>query len=189
VTKALPGPALLDGVTVVPLARRAGGLVLTVSSPRHSLAHTVHPSPRDVTLRHAASGSRLRIDLPGVHVHGDVDQAAALHIGGLPVPARLVADGTTGTARVESWFSALPGTHSLQLALGGEKPVRLGLDLHVAGDGRVTVRRHTAAKKKAARAPSHPSLRAAVRRVPGLAPALRRLRPVVRRLRARASRQ
>jgi glycosyltransferase involved in cell wall biosynthesis len=181
----MPGAALLDGMTVVPFARRSRALVLAVSSPEHPLARAVHPQPQDVSVQHTVSGSRLRIELRDVHARGSVEREGALHIGGLPVPARLVADPGGGSVRLESWLSALPGTHPLQLALGG-KPVGLGLALRVAGDGQVTAQRHLPPKARTKGGPlSHPALRAAVRRVPGLAPALRRLRPVVRRLRAR----
>ena len=90
-------------------------------------------SPDDVHLSTDATGARVVIDLPGLHVDGDGSRPAAL-------PARRAAAAArrwsprAGAARVESWFSALPGTARLELELDGTRtPLKLVLEV---GSGR-----------------------------------------------------
>jgi poly(ribitol-phosphate) beta-N-acetylglucosaminyltransferase len=169
-----PSPALVGGAPVVPYISKSGNLALAVDVPQTSLMVEIRLQPEDVHVTHGASGTRVIIELPEVHVVGAGERRCALHIGKLPVPGRLVADPETGTARVESWLSALPGRHRLSLALDGTV-TPLKLDAVVAQDGGVTVerpRRH-AATTRTSRAHR---LRSVARRVPGLASVVRAVR-------------
>ncbi|MDQ1620555.1 MAG: hypothetical protein QOE19_3124 [Actinomycetota bacterium] len=170
----LPEPALVDGTPVVPSVTKNGNVILAVDVPQVPLAAKLRLQPRDVQVTHGASGSRMVIELPGLHVSGDGERPCAVRIGKLPVPGRLIAAGTTGQARVESWLSAVPGRHRLSLELQG-KVTPLGLVAVVAQDGRVQIER---ARKTTAAPQSAGSrrLRAVVRRVPGLRRALRGVR-------------
>jgi hypothetical protein len=171
----VPERALIDGRPVAPYISRSGNLALAVDVPKVSLVTKAGLRPGDVHVTHGVSGSRLVLELPHVHVAGDGQRACAVRIGKLPVPARLVADGATGRARIESWLSALPGRHRLALDLDGQV-TPLGLDAVVAQDGGVTIARTRPAKKPASKPVRAPRLRAMARRVPGLRGAYRAVR-------------
>lgn len=174
----LPASALLTGLAVVPYASSGGNLALAVASHDVALVGRALPRPEDVRLNADVTGSRLVVDLPLLHVDGDSRRNGTLRLGGLPLPATLVAEG--GTARVESWFSALPGQSDLELDLDGTS-IALRVALNVRQDGTM---RPVRASAKASRAKGdpfrhQPAWRRVARRIPGarwVARALRRAR-------------
>ena len=160
----LAAPALLSGLPVLPYNSLGGNLALAVDHREAALVKRALPQPEDVHLSTDATGARVVIDLPGIHVDGAGRRRAALRLGGLPLPATVVA--SAGAARVESWFSALPGTARLELDLDGTR-TPLKLVLKVGQDGTVTPARQ-APKPPAATSPPRPRWRRAAGRVPGV---------------------
>ncbi|MGZ4615096.1 MAG: glycosyltransferase family 2 protein [Actinomycetes bacterium] len=172
-------PALVDGVPVGAYRAKSGNLALAVAVPQVGLIESAQVRPDDVHISHGPSGSRLHIDLPRVHVAGDGVRTGTLSLGGLPLPARLVADGATSTARLESWFSALPGNHRLVVNLDGESTT-LHVVLQVAQDGTVRAQREPVKPVRTKKALRTPRLRKVARRVPGLRDAYRSARRKLR---------
>jgi hypothetical protein len=168
----LPAPALLSGLPAVPYRTRSGNLAVAVDSREVPLIGTVLPAPSNVHVSSEPTGSRLRVDVPRLYVDGDGERPATLRLGGLPLQATLVAEG--GQARVDSWFSALPGRARLELDLDGTRTA-LKLVLHVAPDG--TVRAEPPEVKLPGVRRPQPRWRRRVARVPGA----RRIAGVVRR--------
>lgn len=171
----LPAPALLSGLPVVPYISLGGNLALAVDHREVPLVKRALPQPGDVHLTTDATGARVVIDLPGIHVDGDGSRPGALRLGGLPLPATVVA--SAGAARVESWFSALPGNARLELDLDGTR-TPLKLVLRVAQDGTVTPARP--APKPSGTATPRPRWRRAAGRLPGAHVLARNARRVLR---------
>ena len=130
----LPAPALLAGLPVVAYSTNRGKLALAVASDEVALVAGALPAPGNVHLGADVTGARLVMDLPGLHAHGDGRRHGTLRLAGLPLPATLVAEG--GAARVESWFTVLPGQAGLELELDGTcTPLKVALE--VGPDGTV----------------------------------------------------
>jgi glycosyltransferase involved in cell wall biosynthesis len=171
----LAAPALLSGLPVIPYASLGGNLALAVDHREAALLKRALPRPDDVHLSTDATGARVVIDLPGVHVTGDGRRPATLRLGGLPLPATVVA--SDGAARVESWFSALPGTARLELELDGTR-TPLKLVLKVGQDGTVVPARP--APKPSAASQPRPRWRRAAGRLPGVHILARKARRALR---------
>jgi poly(ribitol-phosphate) beta-N-acetylglucosaminyltransferase len=160
------GHALVDGRPVVPYVTKNGNLSLAVAVPRVPLVTGADSRPDLVHVQREASGLRLVIELPQLHVSGDGARSCAVHIGALSVPALLVANGEEGPARLESQLRAVPGRHRLSLDLGGTD-TPLNLDLVVDRQGRARVEKSRRPSPLRGRARAAP-LRAIARRVPGV---------------------
>jgi glycosyltransferase involved in cell wall biosynthesis len=171
----LAAPALLSGLPVVPYASLGGNLALAVDHREAALVKRALPQPGNVHLSTDATGARVVIDLPGVHVDGDGSRPAALRLGGLPLPATVVA--SAGSARVESWFSALPGTARLELELDGTR-TPLKIVLEVGQDGTVTPARLV--PKPPAPSKPRPRWQRAASRLPGIHGLARKARRALR---------
>jgi Glycosyltransferases involved in cell wall biogenesis len=171
----LPAPALLTGLPVVPYASISAKLALAVASPEVALVARALPGPGDVHLAADVTGSRLVVDLPRLYAHGDGRRPGRLRLGGLPLPATLIAEG--GAARVESWFSALPGQSGLELELDGTS-TPLKVALNVAPDGTVRPVRPDPKRSRTGAGPRllRPAWRRAIGRVPGARWAVRAVR-------------
>jgi hypothetical protein len=132
----LPPPALLTGLPVVPYSTVLGKLALAVASEEVALVARALPAPRNVHLPAEVTGARLVVDLPRLHAHGDGQRHGTLRIGGLSLPATLVAEA--GVARLESSFGVRPGRGrlELELELDGTRS-SLGLALAMGPNGRM----------------------------------------------------
>jgi hypothetical protein len=171
----LPLPALLSGLPVVPYKSRSGDLALAVASRDLALVARALPEPADVHVSANATGARLVVDLRRLHVYGDARRHATLLLAGLPLPATLVCEG--GAARIESWFSALPGRCDLELELDGSRmPLQVALDVDSGGAAR-PVRAEPRRRNKPAR-----QGRAArrLRRIATMIPGIRRAEHALR---------
>jgi poly(ribitol-phosphate) beta-N-acetylglucosaminyltransferase len=175
----LPAPALLAGMPVVPHAANRGKLALAVASDKVALVAAARPAPEDVHLCTDVTGSRLVLDLPRLHAHGDARRPVTLRLAGLCLPATLVTED--GAARVDSWFSVLPGQAGLELEIDGTcTPLKVALE--VGPDGTVRAVKPEPSGPRRSAGPRRPTAgwRRTASRVPGARWAARTVRRVRR---------
>ena len=171
----LPPPALIGGLPVVPYRSRSGDLAMAVASRDVALIARALPEPADVHVSATATGARLVVDLPRLKSHGDAKRSATMLLAGLPLPATLVSED--GAARIESWFSALPGRCDLELELDGSRtPLKIALDVDSGGRVRPVRAEPRRPDKQAREGRTMRRLRRVAAMIPGVSWAERTLR-------------
>jgi glycosyltransferase involved in cell wall biosynthesis len=178
----LPGPALLTDLPVVPYATGRGKMALAVASDEVALLAGALPAPENVHLAADVTGARLIVDLPQLHSYGNGRRHGTLRLDGLRLPATLVNED--GSAKVESWYSVLPGPAGLVLELDGTI-TSLRVALEVGPDGTVRAVRPDPNGSRLPARPRRPAAmwRRAAGRVPGARWAVRAVRRAVRAVR------
>lgn len=145
-------PAILDGTIVVPSPTVAPTLQLDVGPTTWHLIRNADPGQGTVT--ETATGSRLVLQLPSVHVSGTASVPGQVALDTLRLRAQIVTNGTD--ARLESLVSGLYGSPHLSAAFGETpmKPTGLGFDISGLGAFVVTKAKPKPPKPGAAKAPA-----------------------------------